>query len=93
MNKKPIIHPRIYEKHPEITEEDVVLAWQSCIRSVPRLDKESEEYIAIGTDNKGRLIEMIARRISLDEYIIFHAFTPPTNKALRELRMIPRRHK
>ena len=58
------------------------------IRAVPRLDRDPNEYIAIGSDSKGRLIEIIARRVSKNVWLIFHALTPPTLKALQELDMV-----
>lgn len=78
------VHPRVMERHPELAEQDVLAAWESCIRAVPRIDGDCVDYIAIGADAHGRLIEMIARDVG-DTWIIFHAFTPPTHKALREL--------
>lgn len=84
------MHERVLERHPELSEDDVLDAWASCFRSVPRLDRYPHEYLAIGADSKGRLIEMIARKTSADVWIIYHAFTPPTQKALRELGMMRR---
>lgn len=91
MNAEAIVHPRVCERHPELTEQDVLDAWESCVRSVPRLDRDPSEHIAIGMDSHGRLIEMIARRVSVNTYLIFHAFAPPTRKALVELGMTKRR--
>ena len=82
-----MVHPRVFERHPELSEEDILGAWGACIRAVPRLDKDPNEYIAIGSDSKGRLIEMIAQKVDSGFWIIYHAFTPPTIKALRELGM------
>lgn len=85
-----IIHPHIVERHPEISEEDVADAWVGCIKAVPRLDRNPNEYIAIGCDSKGRLLELIAVRLGTGEWLIYHAFTPPTHKALQELGMTRR---
>ncbi len=84
------VHKRVFERHPELSEDDVLDAWDSCFRSVPRLDRNPDEHIAIGSDSKGRLIEMIAKRTDIGIWIIYHAFTPPTTKALRELGMMRR---
>ena len=54
---------------------------------MPRLDKDIDEYIAVGTDNTGRLIEMVAKRIRNMEFIVYHAMTPPTKKTMRELKL------
>jgi hypothetical protein len=88
--KDIVVHPRISERHPDISETDVKDAWESCILARPRLDRSPNEYIAIGADSKGRLIEMIACMISDGTWIIYHAFTPPTKKALYELGLVRR---
>ena len=86
--EEAIVHPRVQERHPEISEQDVLDAWVSCIRAVPRLDQNPNEYIALGCDSKGRLLEMIALRGSGGILSVYHAKTPPTRKALIELGMI-----
>ena len=91
MKESVVIHPRIQERHPKLTDNDVLHAWHSCVRSVPRLDRDGDEYIAVGMDAHGRLLEMIARRTTSGLFVIFHAFTPPTRKALVELGMTRRR--
>lgn len=49
-----------------------------------------EEFMAIGSDSKGRLVEIVYRTDFEGNIIIFHAFTPPTNKALTELGLVGR---
>jgi hypothetical protein len=85
------IHPRVHQRHPEITDEDVLDAWASCILSRPRLDKNPNEYLAVGVDTNGRLIELAAIRGADGSWTIFHAMTPPTKKTLIELRFSDRR--
>lgn len=80
-----IVHPRVRERHPELTEADVVFAWSNSFRSAPRLKKNPDEYVSVGFDNKGRLIEMIALRSKHGEWLIYHAKTPPTKKIMAEL--------
>jgi hypothetical protein len=82
-----VVHPRVRERHPELSEKDVLDAWRNCIRSVPRQEKVSLDYIALGADSKGRLIEMIALCSPEGDWLIYHAMTPPTKKALVELGM------
>ena len=77
-----LVHPRIAERHPELSNQDVLDAWAGSIRAIPRLDGEVTEYIVIGSDRHGRLVEMVARDIGRDTWLIYHAFTPPTRKAL-----------
>lgn len=80
-----IVHPRIHKRHPEITEEDVQDAWIGCIRSVSRLAENTGEVVLLGCDAKGRLMEMVAKRLDTESWLVFHALTPPTKKTLVEL--------
>ena len=80
-----IVHPRIHERHPEISEQDVLDAWNGCIRSVPRLAENTGEVVVLGCDAKGRLVEMVAKRLDASSWLVFHALTPPTKKTLVEL--------
>jgi hypothetical protein len=57
---------------------------------VPRLDRDDGEYIAIGIDEHGRVLELIAKRSRNGNLLIYHAMTPPTKKALTELGFIRR---
>ena len=81
-----IVHPRIMERHPDLSENDVREAWDNYVRMMMR---KEEQTIAIGFDSQGRAIEMVAKR-SGGDYLIYHALTPPTEKALRELGMVRR---
>lgn len=80
-----IVLDRIPERHPELTKEDVRSAWDSAVCHAPRLDGRPLEYMAIGFDPHGRAIEMLGRMNGDGDWIVYHAFTPPTQKALREL--------
>jgi len=80
-----VVHPRIFEKHPEISEQDVLDAWHSCFRSRSRIDKNPHEYIAIGADRQGRLLELVAKCSVDGDWLIYHAMTPPSKKTLKEL--------
>lgn len=76
---------RIRERHPELGECDVREAWENAVVHAPREDSRPFEYMAVGFDGKGRAIEMLGRRTSDGDWVVWHAFTPPTKKALREL--------
>lgn len=78
---------RVETRHPEqrITKDDAVAAWRNAIRSKPRIDKNPSEYIAIGIDGKGRLMELVAIRNEEGDFLIYHAFVPPQENAKREL--------
>ncbi len=81
------VDDRVSMRHPEIRNQDAIDAWINCVRSRPRLEKNPDEYLAVGVDKKGRFIEMVAIRDPEGDWLIYHAFTPPTNNALRELNM------
>ena len=78
---------RIRQRHPELSEDDVRAAWNNTIRWSVR-PQRNDEYVAVGFDNSGRLIEMVALRLSIDSWFIYHAQTPPTQRTFKELKMI-----
>ena len=90
MYMEVFVHQRIHEKHPELEDEDVESAFNNAFAEVRRFDKDVEEFMAIGSDSKGRLVEIVYRTDFEGNIIIFHAFTPPTNKALTELGLMGR---
>lgn len=73
VNGMLIIHPRIHERHPDIDENDVVVAWGNSLASAPRLDKDPNEYATVGKRNAD------------GNWLIYHAMTPPTKKMRKEL--------
>ncbi|NHM15428.1 hypothetical protein GMI69_01910 [Eggerthellaceae bacterium zg-887] len=81
---KLIVHPRIRAKHPELSEEDVRTAFNGMFKHVHRLDGD---LVGVGMDGKRRLVEVVARCVD-DTIIVYHAFTPPTQKVMRELGML-----
>ena len=90
---KVYVDDRVERKHPElgITKQDAIEAWYSAIKSRPRIEKDPNEYLAIGIDGKGRLIELVAIRDDEGDFLIYHAFTPPQENAKRELGISERR--
>jgi hypothetical protein len=84
---KVFVDDRVTLRHPNISKEDAATAWANCIKSRPRIDKEPNEYLAIGTDGKGRLVELVALRDVQGDWLIYHAMTLPTENAKRELQM------
>ena len=77
------VHPRISRRHPEVSEADVMTAMRSMIRYKQR---ESGEWIAVGTDSRSRLVELVYIYDSDDDYFfVYHGMTPPSGKTLREL--------
>lgn len=80
-----IVHPRVVKRHPELDEEGIKNAWNNALVSTPRIEKDPDQYIALGFDNDGRLLEVVATRLSNGDWLIFHAMTPPSNKTFIEL--------
>ena len=77
------VHPRISERHPEVSDADVMSAMRSMIRYKQR---ESGEWIAVGTDSRSRLVELVYIYDADDDYfLVYHGMTPPSGKTLREL--------
>lgn len=79
------IHPRITLRHPNISGEDVTYAMRGMFAYKQR---ESGEWIAVGLDFKGRLLELVYQYDTDDDFFfVFHAFTPPSGKTLSELKL------
>ncbi|MDP9801132.1 hypothetical protein J2S49_001208 [Arcanobacterium wilhelmae] len=77
------VHPRIAQRHPEVTEADVQAAMRSMIRYQQR---PTGEWLAIGFDGNGRLVELVYVYDSDDDYFfVYHGMTPPSTKTLIEL--------
>jgi hypothetical protein len=77
------VHPRISERHPEVSDADVMAAMRSMIRYKQR---ESGEWIAVGTDSRSRLVELVYIYDADDDYFfVYHGMIPPSGKTLREL--------
>lgn len=48
--------------------------------------RESGEWIAVGTDSRSRLVELVYIYDADDDYFfVYHGMTPPSGKTLREL--------
>ena len=82
------VHPRVTVRHPEITEEDAIVAWKSAIASIRRETSEKDFLLAVGFDRNARLIETIATEDDQGTVFIFHAMTPPSIKMLREVGLV-----
>jgi hypothetical protein len=79
------VHERVCVRHPELRDEDIVTAWENSIASAPRIGDNHEEYLAIGFDGNGRLLETVAVRSAAGTWLIYHAMTPPAKRTLKEL--------
>lgn len=79
------VHPRVHERHPEVVDEDVADAMRSMLRYVQR---ESGEWVAVGLDSNGRLLELVYTYDAEDDFFfVFHGMTPPSSRTLKELGM------
>ena len=79
------VHPRITEKHPNLCNEDVLHAFENYEVCKQRLDKEMFECLGFGFDNKGRMIEFVAVRDEVGDWLIYHALTPLSENTKKEL--------
>lgn len=77
------VHPRVAERHPEVTDADVIEAFETTLRSRPR-DTYPVQWVGVGTDAGGRLLEHIAVEDEPDGWLVFHAM-PATKKVLIEI--------
>ena len=93
MKQIVIVHPQNCERHPELSVEDVLAAWNNCLRSSRRSSGAIEDFVAVGFDGKGRVIEMIAIPQGNNSWKIYHAMTPPTLRVLQDLGLYSRRKK
>jgi hypothetical protein len=77
------VHPRIAQRHPEITGDDVSAAMRSMIRYKQR---SSGEWLAVGMDSRCRLVELVYLYDEEDDFFfVYHGMTPPSGKTLKEL--------
>ena len=82
------VHPRVHQRHPEIDDEDVIWAWENCVVIADRIPNDTQ--LRVGFDLKGRELEMIGW-LTVDGWMVFHAFTPPTKKFKAEIEAKGRR--
>ncbi len=86
---KTIVHPRIVEWHPELSEEAVTEAWENYALAATRVPGERE--LRIGYDLHGRCLEMVGA-LTDEGWLIYHAMTPPSKKTMREASKARRRN-
>lgn len=85
---KALVHPRVTCRHPDLTERDVLAAWQRTIEFIHRAD--TDQWVVIGPAPDGRMVEMVAEKLP-QGWLIYHAMTPPTRKTTTEIRAVRRR--
>ncbi|RFA11812.1 hypothetical protein B7R22_17735 [Subtercola boreus] len=77
------VHPRVTGRHPEVTADDVVQAFENTLRSRAR-DTHPVQWVGVGTDASGRLLEYVAVEDEPDGWLVFHAM-PATTRTLIEV--------
>lgn len=74
-----------------LTESEIRSAWNNAIEVAQRERDDGEfDWVAIGAGCNGRLIEMVTVHGEAG-FLIFHANTPPTPRALQELGLTRRK--
>lgn len=79
------VHLRASAKRPEISDSDVIAAFEGALRSRAR-DTHPVQWLGVGVDRSGRLLEWIAVAVEPEGWLVFHAMAA-TAKVLKELRM------
>ncbi|MCL2655491.1 MAG: hypothetical protein FWD65_07375 [Coriobacteriia bacterium] len=82
MDNRLVFDEHITRKHPELSEENIAYAWENAIASRWR---NHDDYIMIGFDNKGRLLQVCAVRLKGGNWFVYHAMTPPQDGTYKEL--------
>lgn len=86
--KPLVVHPRVFERHPEIDFEEVISAYRNATHCVIR---EDGREIRVGRSTKNRDLELvIAERENL--LLIFHVM-PLTKKVKKELGIVKHERK
>ncbi|WEV66016.1 MULTISPECIES: hypothetical protein [unclassified Bifidobacterium] len=89
---------RVSENHPDVTKKNVEYAFKRYRHLTPRFSKEPTQYMAVGFDDTGRALEMLAfidyrereegsgdgHNNRHETYIVFHAMQC-TKKFLSEM--------
>lgn len=78
------MHPRVAAKWPDLTADVVAAAFEHAMRSRSRLDTDPLQWVGVGLDSAGRLLEWVAVENEPDGWLIFHA-APATEVTLREV--------
>ena len=79
------IHPRVMQRHPNLSEADILEAWTHSYYE--RLRPESQnfpEYLWIGFDRHHREIEMVGTQTE-SGWLIYHANTPLSKRTRAEI--------
>lgn len=73
-----------------VTYDEIVHAWNNLAAMRHRSSPHKGEIIAVGFSAAGDAIELVAL-MKQQGVLIYHAMKPPTEKVLKELRLVRRR--
>lgn len=73
MFDKIIVHDRVSQRHPDVSQEDAVQAWRNAIAIVNRTYNPPDAYAAAGSDGKGRMLELLGIELEDGTLMIYHA--------------------
>lgn len=77
-----IVDERVNKRDSEITDNNVVCAMKQMLKFMQR---SSGEYLAVGTDDKARLLEVVYIYNALDDFFYVYHAQKVTTKTLKEL--------
>lgn len=77
------VHPRIHEKRPDISDEDMIAVVQHPLRVRARAG-EPTRWVGVGIDPKGRLLQFIASEQQDGSWHVYHGMHA-TKPVLSEL--------
>ena len=72
-----------------LTEEQIRYAWDNFVKKLFRGKPNEGEIVCVGYDKNGTMMQMVAVEKSFG-VLIYHAMTPPTRNALKELGLLKR---
>lgn len=79
------IHPRIFERHPQLTERNIRAAWSNVFYEALRIESDNfPEYLWVGLDELGREIEMVGVPMERG-WLVYHANTPLSKRTMSEM--------
>lgn len=80
-----IVHRRVIDGHPQLSEGDVIYAWRHSYYEALRPESPNfPEHLWIGRDARGREIEMVGTMMR-DGWLIYHANTPVSKSVKKEI--------
>lgn len=86
MEFQPLIHPRIYHSQANISQEDILQAWNNALASAPVINESGcrQVWLTLGYDRQGRLLELASIHDQARLWMVFHAMTPPSHKTIQK---------